>query len=166
MGKRRVSADLSVIQSKVESGLENLFAQLKSLDDKYWKEAKGRSNQRFDLHMTYMDAKEEAYFERDSAYMHGSTTINLDTATHVELSHIRMMIHREKQATDASQEAIEITRLDLRVLEEIREMCCQVLVLADETDEGRVKKNVACSAAAAARAEQLLLVRQLKFFFG
>jgi hypothetical protein len=154
-----------VIQSRVEIDLETLFAQLKSSNDKYWEEVNGRSGQRFGLHTTYMDAKEEAYFERDAAYMHGSTTINLDAATDVEMSHIRMMVDREKQATNASQEAIDITRVDLRMLEEIREMCYQVLVLVDETDEGRLKKNLACSTAAAARAEQLLLVRRLKFFF-
>jgi hypothetical protein len=154
-----------VIQSRVEIDLETLFAQLKSSNGKYWEEVNGRSSQRFGLHATYMNAKEEACFERDAAHMHGSTTINLDTATDVEMSHIRMMVDREKQATNASQEAIDITRLDLRMLEEIREMCYQVLVLVDETDGCRLKKNVACSTAAAARAEQLLLVRQLTFFF-
>jgi hypothetical protein len=54
-------------------------------------------------------------------------TIDIDSASDSEMSHISTIFDEEKQVMDACYEVVALTRSDLAALDEIKQMCNKIL---------------------------------------
>jgi predicted RND superfamily exporter protein len=135
-----VCSNLRKTQGEVKGDLETLLARLQSLVCKHREGIVARFAQLINICYDYKMAKGNADYHRILAQMHDSRIIDLDAATDHEMSHIGMMLDAESVARDECTKAIAIIRSELKALEEIKEMCSQVLELMDETSEDKIRK--------------------------
>lgn len=156
-------SDTSTTQSNTNVDLGILDSQMMVLVRRYEKSSPARGSQIISPAYRWYGAKELADRSRLEAGMKNSMTIDLDSADDNELSHIRTMVYEEKKALNAFYKMVAILRADLIALEEIREVCCRVLELTDETSKGIDIRLKALSITAEIKRRYKLLLDRLGY---
>jgi hypothetical protein len=137
---------------------------MESLVSMYRKGIPIRCDQYSDLCDAYYKARRRAIYNRICAGMEYTNTINIDSATAFELSHIRTMVGQENDAMHDCYKMIALTRSDLTALEKIKQVCVRVLQEVDGTPDGTAMETEARKIASEASGRQKRLVAQLRYF--
>jgi hypothetical protein len=137
---------------------------MESLVASYRKEIPTRCDQSKNIMSAYRRAREISGYHKLVFGMLRTKTIDLDSASDSEMSHISTVFDKEKQVMHACYEMVTLTISDLAALEEIKQMCSEVLQKVDKTSRGIHMETEARRLAGEASRRQKRLTDRLKYF--
>lgn len=144
-------ADFPTPQSNIKNDLETLFAHLQSLRRRFREGRVTRNRRIFRKFYSYNDAKFNAEYYRSLAHVKDPTTIDLDSATGLDILPIEAMMRHKSEASEACYKAIDLIRSEVVALEEIIQTCSRILELVDEDS---IRASMVSGIAIRARGEQ------------
>jgi hypothetical protein len=144
--------------------MKNLLDQLDSLSYEFREKSHARNKRCLALWSDYCAARRHAARHRITARMQDSSTIDLDSVTHSEMSHITTMIGWEKKATDICYKLIDSKRSTLPELKDIKKICFQVLELTDKIPKHTVVRTHMQNTVAAVNDLENYLLHRLAYF--